>query len=395
MKKPFQRKLRLADLREEPFRLFFPAAVLAGLLGVAVWPLYFGGVLEMYPGTGHTRLMGQGFFGAFIFGFLGTALPRMLSTKPFHLWQTTSCLALFAVFAAANFLGATRIGDGAFLLLLVVFLGSAGVKWKQRRDVPPPGFALVGLAFLCALIGTWIGFLSHGAELDATWLVLRPLLAYQGFVLLPVLGVGAFILPKFLGLPNTHDLPESATPPAGWWGKALFALAAGVIIVGSFFVEAAGWHRAAHAVRFAAAAVYIWRTVPVHRATWRGPVMGWSLRLGLAMILAGLAAVVIWPEFRVGLLHILLVGGLGVVTIVVATRVVFGHSGQAQRLGAKNRWMWWVLGLIVLGMATRISGDFLPHIMVSHYNYGALGWAMGMGLWAWKVLPNVLVPDEE
>ena len=80
-----KRKLSLADLRAEPFRMFFPLGVFLGLVGVAIWPLYFGGFLEMYPGTGHTRLMGQGFFGAFIFGFLGTALPRMISAKPFSI----------------------------------------------------------------------------------------------------------------------------------------------------------------------------------------------------------------------------------------------------------------------------------------------------------------------
>jgi uncharacterized protein involved in response to NO len=64
-----------ADLDREPFRVFFPAGVLGGIVGVALWPLYFTHVTEFYPGLGHARIMACGLFGAFIFGFLGTAIP--------------------------------------------------------------------------------------------------------------------------------------------------------------------------------------------------------------------------------------------------------------------------------------------------------------------------------
>ena len=38
-----RRPIALADLGREPFRILFPLAVLAGVLGVAVWPLHFAG----------------------------------------------------------------------------------------------------------------------------------------------------------------------------------------------------------------------------------------------------------------------------------------------------------------------------------------------------------------
>src|SRR5690242_18540167 len=72
-------RITLAEMAAEPFRIFFPAGVLAGIVGVSLWPLHFGGVLEFYPGQNHARIMACGLFGAFILGFLGTAMPRMLS----------------------------------------------------------------------------------------------------------------------------------------------------------------------------------------------------------------------------------------------------------------------------------------------------------------------------
>ena len=45
---------------------------------------------------------------------------------------------------------------------------------------------------------------------------------------------------------------------------------------------------------------------------------------------------------------------------------------------------------MVAAMLTRVTGDLVPEIRVSHYNYGAALWILGAALWSWKVLPNVL-----
>jgi len=63
------RRISWRELAAEPFRLFFPAAILAAVLGVASWPLHFAGLLANYPGGSHARLMTHGFFGGLILGF--------------------------------------------------------------------------------------------------------------------------------------------------------------------------------------------------------------------------------------------------------------------------------------------------------------------------------------
>src|SRR5262245_15102995 len=86
--------IQLVDVGREPFRVFFPEAVLSGILGVALWPLYFLKVTNFYPGEAHGRIMAYGLFGGFIFGFLGTAMPRMLSAPPLGIANVLSLLAL-------------------------------------------------------------------------------------------------------------------------------------------------------------------------------------------------------------------------------------------------------------------------------------------------------------
>ena len=102
-----------------------------------------------------------------------------------------------------------------------------------------------------------------------------------------------------------------------------------------------------------------------------------------------------FPAFRVSLLHLTLIGGFAVITFTVATRVVFGHSGNLEKLKSRNGWLLVAVGLMLFGMATRISGDLWPKIMAYHYIYGAVLWIAGVLLWSSCVLPKVLRVETE
>lgn len=389
------KRITTKDLGAEPFRIFFPAGVLSGIAGVALWPLHFSQIVPFYPGQAHVRLMAYGFFGAFIFGFLGTALPRMLSAPKFGFRNVVALLVLHTAMALAYGFGKLFWGDILLLVLLAYFAALVIPRFRKREDLPPPGFVLVGLAWLCVGAGAILAVLQGAREMDPFWINLQKLLSSQGFVLLPILGIGPFILPRFFGMPSAHDLPESRKPAAPWSRKAALALAAGLVILVSFVIEARGGHRLAHAIRFAATLAYLAMEFPFRRAPKAFSALGASLRLSFIVLVGGFLVVAIFPEYRTGLLHLTLVGGFAVITFVVATRVVFGHSGNLEKLKSGNAWLVVAVSMMLLGMATRISGDFWPKIMASHYNYGALLWGAGVLLWSVRVLPKVLQADEE
>ena len=50
---------------------------------------------------------------------------------------------------------------------------------------------------------------------------------------------------------------------------------------------------------------------------------------------------------------------------------------------------------MLFGMATRISGDIWPRVLVSHYSYGAVLWVLGTLVWAIKVLPKTRTLDQD
>jgi len=340
--------------------------------------------------------MAFGFFGAFILGFLGTAMPRMLTAKPLRGFEVISLLLLHGCMATAFAFERIQWGDLFLCLWILLFVCFMVPRFRERKDTPPPGFVLVFLAFASALAGAVMAVvLSFQEEPDAFWVTLQKLLGYQGFVLLPILGIGPFILPRLFAMESSHNFPESLAPSKAWRGKAFMALFAGVAIVASFVVEAFGNLRVAHGLRFAITLAFLWVELPLQRAPQSASTLGAAIRLAFVSVLAGFLAVSIWPGYRTALLHFTLVGGFAVVTVVVATRVVFGHSGRLKQLQGRNIWLLAALGLMLLGMATRISADFLPKVRISHYIYGSAAWIIGLLLWSAFVLPRVLFTEPE
>src|SRR5476649_520235 len=88
------RKRSIQLFCEEPFRLFFPVGLMLGIVGVSLWLLYYAGIIATYPATAHARLMIEGFMASFIIGFLGTAGPRITSTRHFSRGELTALFTL-------------------------------------------------------------------------------------------------------------------------------------------------------------------------------------------------------------------------------------------------------------------------------------------------------------
>ena len=117
---------------EEPFRLFFPIGALLGVLGVSLWPLFYGGVLVTYPSVAHARLMIEGFMASFVIGFLGTAGPRITSAPHFSRNEVVALFTLDLLAAGLHFGGSNRAGDFVFVVLLAVFVFVIGKRFVQR-----------------------------------------------------------------------------------------------------------------------------------------------------------------------------------------------------------------------------------------------------------------------
>ncbi|MEY4570037.1 MAG: hypothetical protein RLZZ398_1476 [Verrucomicrobiota bacterium] len=373
----------LVWLGSEPYRLFFLSGILFSIAGVAMWPLFFAGHFPFYPGVSHARVMIEAFGGAFVLGFLGTAGPRMLSAPRLKPWELVTFFLLHLANGLCHLGGLTIWGDSLFLALLGGFTLSLGVRVIFfRKEWPPPAMLLAATGLVCGITGTILW-------LNPAW-VARPeiqrlagLLLYQGLLLGPVMGVGIFLFPRLLG----GEFGEDAT-------FRRMALAA-VALLASFAVEI--WiHPTAGQILRAMAFVFALAHVRWRRgkdAASPGTLANALRFCCLPLALIGLIAPVFSPLQHIALDHLLFISGFGLLCLIAGSRVLFGHSGSLELFATKS---WIGRGVVfatALAALTRSSANFMPKIMISHYEYAAWSWVAGAALWAIWHAPRFFKKD--
>ncbi len=379
---------------EEPYRIFFPLGLLAGISGVTLWPLYFSGIHHFYPGVMHARFMVEGFMAAFVFGFLGTAGPRLTGTPRFSPRELLSVLVLYAAAFISHLSERYWLGDTFFLGLLLVYASFLGRRFFKGESLPPPGFVLVGFGFLCAIAGAAsLAAGETGLGSSPMWILFGGTLLNEIWILFLILGVGSFLLPRLLQVP-----PQSSGPRAfpGWRKRALRAGATGVAILSLYGLDAfAGASRLTALARFLVAAGYFISQLGLHRGQAPRVTITRCLYLGISLTLLGLLFPLGWPLQRVAGLHIVFIGGFALTTLTVATRVVLGHGGFSTLFFTKLPFLGATALLFLSGMALRSGADFVPSWRGGALTLGAILWTAGAVIWGWSVLPKVRFSDPE
>lgn len=381
---------------EEPYRLFFPLGMLAGISGVMMWPMLYAGMIGFYPGDAHPRVMLQGFMAAFVLGFIGTAFPRLCGTRGWGSWEFSGFLILWSMAVSCAMTNRVPAGDVAFsMLCLLLFAGMLARWWGGKRDIPPPGFVLAFAGVAGAAVASACLAWDHGFWLGAQGLAWMKLLLYQGFPLLPMLGIGPYLLPRFFGKPSGHSFDESPTPPPGWWPKFYASVACGLLVIGSFALEVYGLVGAGHLLRALVVAGWFALETPVFRRAKVSSTPGNAIRWAIGGLVAGCVATFLQPAARIGTMHLFFAAGIALVTMAVATRVILGHAGRHDLLTGKITWLRWAAGLLVLAAATRVTSDFFPAVRVSHHIYAAWSWALGALIWLFALAGMLLRKEVE
>lgn len=374
---------------QEPFRIFFPAGLAIGIIGVALWPLYYAGWIVTYPGTSHARLMIEGFMASFIIGFLGTAGPRITSTSPFSRNAVVALLTLNLLAAGLHFGGADRAGNLLFVACIGLLLFLIGKRFVRRKDSPPPNLALVALGLLNGLAGALLLAVFENQRYTASYR-LGSMFLEQGFVLLPILGIAPFLLPRLLNA-SLPDLPESRALPPGWKRRAVFAAGIGLIVDLTFVLEAFRLTLFAPWLRFGAILIYLLATMQSAGRSFLAD----SLRVGIGAIIIGIGCEALWPLSRVGALHIIFISGFGFIAMTVGIRVVFGHSGNSNLFRKPLPFFVIVGTLVFLAAFSRYVADIAPAARVVHLMAAAIFWLIAALIWAIKVLPKVVIVEPE
>lgn len=362
----------------EPFRVFFPLGIVVAIFGLLLWPLHYAGWWDIYPAIQHPRLLIFGLGAAFVFGFLGTAWPRFLEAEALKLWEMVALVIAWLTAQVLYTGGNIRGGDftaGWACLLLLVILGRR-LFGRESRDLPPPGFSLAFVSVLMTTVVLFLWAFGKGQSSTATLLGTR-LIAYQAFLLLPLLGVGSYLFGRFFQTPGGRPPAKPRHRAAAVWGSA-------AIILISLALEAHGMVRLGNGVRLAGFLVWALGATP---GIWRSPAPGtraWALRLGLLMIPLAFLCRILWPMQLFAFEHVLFLGGFSLVMLLTADRVILGHCDEPETIPLKSRGWRWIVWLMMIAAATRATADIVPSTRVSHHIYAAI--TLGAILIIWIAL---------
>src|SRR6266542_758135 len=190
------RRSKLETFRTEPFRIFFPLALLLGVAGVAHWIFLSVGALSHYLAVFHAVTQMQSFMLAFACGFLLTAIPKR-TRSPAASWSEIAALVvLLPTVSIATLLGAGAVGQLAYAASLLVLAQFAIRRFATREAGrrPPTSFVLVPLGLFAGLAGATMLVVQDFVP-AAPWVyLLGRALVLEGVFLCFVLAIGPFFL---------------------------------------------------------------------------------------------------------------------------------------------------------------------------------------------------------
>jgi uncharacterized protein involved in response to NO len=371
----------------DPYRLFFPLGVIYAITGAALWIVSALGWIP-YPAELHRMLMIQGFEQCFVAGFLLTAIPGLTHSekaRPIEVSIALGALALFGVFAIA---GRTAEAHAATLASLTLLVAAAVRRLPRATQPPPVEFVFVVLGLMFGMAGSLLlMFQASGHSLVSIPRFADHLLSL-GMALSLVLGVGGLLVPTFSGMRDPLVIPFIAGPheraPRVWFYSAVAAA-----LVAAFAFEAAG-HPAAgaltRAVAGSAVLLFVWKLL---RGPGRRDLSAFAMWGSGIFTLIGLWTVVLLPARPMAGLHILFIGGFGLLTFAIGTRVVVAHGRHG--LIAEPRLFGPVAAAFVAAaFCLRLAAEHFGAHAMALYAWAGAAWVLAWLAWAWGGLPRIV-----
>ena len=379
---------------EEPYRLFFPLGVLAGILGVSHWLLYALGFLHEYSAVFHSSIQIQLYVSFFIFGFLMTAGPRFAGAPHATPKEVVVFLALFLTMFICLIFYHWLLSEILFIISILL-LGNFLFQRMLKKGVykPPAEFVWIPMGILCGVIGSALSIAGRMDFLPSAALTVGKPMKEQGFILAVVMGVGGFLGPRlmgFSGLLQPSELRSMAEAQRKRLQRMRIHFFAGLCLLTSFWLEGRGWIVAAYGLRALIVTLELLWTTAIYRIPKARELFARLLWFALWMVIAGYWGVVLWPVQRKTMLHLVFIGGFSVMIFAVATMVVLSHAGEGEKLKKPLGALRFAATGVVLALLFRFIAPFFPLYYFGWLAVAAVCWISAGFCWLWFVIPKLM-----
>ncbi|MDC7789563.1 NnrS family protein [Rhodoplanes sp. TEM] len=376
-----RRHVEAAARHGASFRIFFLAGAVEAVLVIGLWgaafPLVAGIDPPLAPSAWHAHELLFGYVPAVQAGFLLTALPHWTGRRPV---ATGTLAALLVLWIAGRLAVAGLAGLGppgvavaaiAFTAALAGLVTHEIVAARSRDNAP----AVLSLAVLVVAQILFHADLAAGHDGAAA-----ARLALAG-VTAQMMLLGGRIVPAFTRDYLSETGRASLPQPVRWLDAAAVGLGLAALVVWL----ALPWLGAAAplggAVPIAAGVLLL-----VRQAGWapsrtlREPLV-WVLHLGAAMtplglLMAGTAAVTGQAGLAAAVIHVWAIGGIGLMTLALMTRVSLGHTGRSLRAVAGSTAIYLAIALAV---AARAGSVLMPQWTLPLLSLAGAAWLAAYG----------------
>jgi len=353
-------------------------------MGTSYWIVYAINPAVGYPTSIHALIQIQLFVLAFAIGFLLTAIPRFLQARVTRPSEFSFFLLLYLAVAGSLLSAELILAETCFVLLLACLAYFGASRWHERKTDPPATFVLIACGVLFGACGSVaIAFPIVGLPRFGE------LLLFQGMLLSFILGVGGFLLPRLLGradpgtaLIKIPGVQEEKLPK--WRNPTLRSLAAGLLLLIGFLLESLGFEVVGALLRafVVSAYLFVFDTLGWPRSN---SLITRAIMISLWSMLIGL-----WlnpfVSDHVGVLHILYLGGFGLLTLTISAQVASSHGGQFD--------FWQRRRSAIVVMISFVLVAVLLRVFATHSSFYLLALASAAGcfiaaivLWSWMILP--------
>jgi len=383
----------IVSIEKDPFRFFFPLGVLFAFVGILPWSSQLFG-LSGYPAEFHKVIMMNGFMLSFVIGFLMTAVPRFTSARYATIFEVSG-VGLFllgaAVFEFLDFKMAHHLFSSIALLLLITFSFRRFVK---RKSNPPFTFLFVGVGLalwtLSNLMHFWM-LLREGARPSSSHIWGD--LFSNGALMSIVLGVGGRLIPGILGRQEIvaiqRERYEKPVPFIKVVPPVLWLLV--IIYLCSFFLKPILPAFVVLSMRAVVVTSFAFTYWKIHKLPKERSYLTWGIWASCWCFMLGALLNVFWYDMYAHGLHMILIGGFSLLTVLIATRVTLAHGTDGRAAEKTSRFIPIFATLIVVAMLTRVTAPLFPQTYLNHLNYATLVWAIGFTFWSVFLIPKMMV----